>query len=129
LVFSEMARQGFTYDQTEEGSGVRRATIKAWRKKNAPGLESIEAVLGFLGWGFVPVPSLQALPPAFAGDLTALALRANSDIPTTFAALVAVGVEQALVNMTIAEKRAVVEARAAGYAANDNIKRRRASGL
>ncbi|MHC2278886.1 hypothetical protein ACVME8_005497 [Bradyrhizobium diazoefficiens] len=49
LVFAEMARLRVTYDETEEGSGVRRASIKAWRRKNKPGLESLEAVLG--SWG------------------------------------------------------------------------------
>ncbi|MDH2401340.1 hypothetical protein QCM77_15470 [Bradyrhizobium sp. SSUT18] len=34
LVFAEMARQRVTYDSLEERSGVRRATLKAWRKKN-----------------------------------------------------------------------------------------------
>ena len=33
-----MARLHVTYDETEEGSGVRRASIKAWRRKNRPGL-------------------------------------------------------------------------------------------
>jgi hypothetical protein len=121
LVFSEMARQGFTYDETEEGSGVRRATMKAWRKKNAPGLESLQAVFGFLGWDFAPVPSLQVLPPDLAGELTALALKMQRNMPTTWAAVVAVGVEQALLNMTVAEKRAVLDAR--NRAANDNTKR------
>lgn len=125
LVFAEMARLGVTYDETEDVSGVRRATIKAWRKKNAPGLESLRAVFGFLGWDFAPVPSLQILPPDLAGELTALALKMQHDIPTTWAAVVAVGVEQALLNMTIAEKRAVLDARnARNRAANDNTKRR-----
>jgi hypothetical protein len=125
LAFSEMARLGVTYDETEECSGVRRATIKAWRKRNSPSLENMTAVLVFLGWDYVPVPSLEALPPDSAGELTALALKMQRDMPTTWAAVVAVGVEQALLNMTIAEKRAVLDARNARRhrAANDNTKR------
>jgi hypothetical protein len=121
LVFAEMARLGVTYDEVEVGSGVRRASMKAWRKKNRPGLENLQAVLGFLGWDFAPVPTLQALPPGLAGELTALALKLQRDMPATWAAVIAVGVEQALLNMSITEKRAVLEARAAGYAANDNL--------
>ncbi len=48
LVFAEMQRQGLRYDDVEDGSGVLRTTIKAWRSKNYPNLDSIEAVFGFL---------------------------------------------------------------------------------
>ncbi|WP_184515906.1 hypothetical protein [Tardiphaga robiniae] len=126
LVFAEMARLGVTYDEVEEGSGVRRASVKAWRKKNRPGLENLQAVLGFLEWDFAPVPTLQALPPDLAGELTALALKLQLNMPATWAAVTAVGVQQALLNMSIAERRAVLDARSARRkrAANDNTKRR-----
>lgn len=33
LVFSEMAKLGARYDDVEFGSGVRRPTVKQWRRK------------------------------------------------------------------------------------------------
>ncbi len=62
LVFAEMARQRVTYDEVAAGSGVLRSTLKAWRHKNRPSLDALEAVLGFLGWDFVPVPREKRLP-------------------------------------------------------------------
>lgn len=88
LVFAEMARLHVSYNEVEEGSGVRRASVKAWRNKNKPGLESLESVLGFLGWGYVPVPALQTLSPELAGELTALALKLGKSMPQTIAALI-----------------------------------------
>ena len=63
LVFSEMQRQRIIYDEVEAGSGVLRPTIKAWRHKNKPSLETIEAVLNYLGWDFLPVPRDEIIPP------------------------------------------------------------------
>lgn len=63
LVFTEMQRQRIIYDEVEAGSGVLRPTIKAWRHKNRPNLESIEAVLNFLGWDFIPVPRDEIITP------------------------------------------------------------------
>lgn len=94
LVFAEMQRLGVTYDDVEVGSGVRVPCVKAWRRKNRPSLESLEAVLGWLGWDFVPVPRPGTLPPGFDADLMALAERASVDMPNTFAALVATMAEQ-----------------------------------
>lgn len=129
LVFAEMARQRVTYDSLEERSGVRRATLKAWRKKNRPGLESIEAALATLGFGLVPVPALEVLPhPELAGELTALALKMRMSIPQTFSALIDIGVEQKLLRMRADERDAILaehELRLAGIPANDNRKRRR----
>ena len=50
LVFAEMMRQQRTYDEVEAASGVRRPTMKQWRRKNAPSLDSLEAVLNALGF-------------------------------------------------------------------------------
>ncbi|MGB3042319.1 MAG: hypothetical protein WBB98_03945 [Xanthobacteraceae bacterium] len=50
LVFNTMARSRISYDDLEAASGIRRASIKAWRRKNAPGLESLTAVLNAMGW-------------------------------------------------------------------------------
>ncbi|MGJ4951818.1 hypothetical protein [Bradyrhizobium sp. HKCCYLS20291] len=88
LVFAEMARLRFTYDETEEGSGVRRASIKAWRRKNRPGLESLEAVLGFLGWDFVAVPRAKVLPDEVRAELQPIADKLGLTMPQTITALI-----------------------------------------
>lgn len=94
LVFAEMARLRKTYDDVEEGSGVRRPTIKQWRRKNKPGLDSLQAVLNFLGWDLVAVPALEALPADIAGELVTFAKKLELDIPTTWATLIDIGIEQ-----------------------------------
>ncbi|WP_245309303.1 hypothetical protein [Bradyrhizobium retamae] len=88
LVFAEMARLHVTYDETEEGSGVRRASIKAWRRKNRPGLESLEAVLGFLGWDFVAVPRAKTLPDEVRAELEPIAAKLGLTMPQATLALV-----------------------------------------
>jgi hypothetical protein len=85
LVFSEMARLQITYDQVEAASGVRGPTVKQWRKKNRPSLESLESVLSVLGWALSPVPALETLPPELAGELTTLALKLGASMPQTIA--------------------------------------------
>jgi hypothetical protein len=129
LVFAEMARQRVTYDSLEERSGVRRATLKAWRKKNRPGLESVEAVLATLGFGFCPVPSLEALPAELAGELTALALKLRLNIPQTWAALIDICVAQKLLRMRAEDRAAVLaehDTRRLRHD-NDNTSQQRAS--
>ena len=126
LVFAEMARQKLRYLDVAERSGVQHATLKAWRKKNKAGLESLEAVLGTLGFGLVPVAALEALPnPELAGELTALALKLRMNIPQTWAALIDIGVEQKLLRMRADERAAILadhDARMGGHA-NDNNRR------
>jgi hypothetical protein len=73
LVFGEMQRQNVTYFNLEMDSGVLTSTFKAWRTDNAPGLASIEAALGALGWCLVPVPRMDRLPDDIRDDLKALA--------------------------------------------------------
>jgi hypothetical protein len=51
-----------TYDEMEEKSGVKRPALKAWRHKNYPSLQSLEATLGALGYDFVPVPREIVIP-------------------------------------------------------------------
>jgi transcriptional regulator with XRE-family HTH domain len=131
LVFAEMARQRMTYDSLEERSGVRRATTKAWRRKNRPGLESLEAALATLGFGLVPVAALEALPAELAGELTALALKLRMNIPLTWAALIGIGVEQKLLRMRADERAAVLadhDTRRLRHD-NDNTPHRRTSGV
>lgn len=123
LVFAELARQQITYDSASEVSGVRRATLKSWRQKCRPGLESIEAVLATLGFGFVPVPALEALPPDVAGEITALALKLRMNMAQTWTALIDSGVEQRLLRMRAEERAAILakhDARRANLSANDN---------
>ncbi|CCD94624.1 hypothetical protein BRAO375_3660018 [Bradyrhizobium sp. ORS 375] len=88
LVFAEMARLRITYDEVEIGSGVRRASVKAWRKKNRPGLESVEAVLGFLGWDFVAVPRAKVLPDEVRAELQPIADKLGLTMPQTITALI-----------------------------------------
>lgn len=94
LVFAEMRRRQIRYDDLEIAAGVRRATMKAWRKKNRPGLESLEAVLGCLGWSFTPTPANDALPTDIAADLAALSDKLGKAMPETWAALISFGVNQ-----------------------------------
>ena len=61
------------------------------------------------------------MPADISAELVRLARKTETDIPAVWRAAVSVGVEQALLNMTIAEKRAVLEARAA----NDNTPRKK----
>lgn len=75
LVFAEMKRQAVTYDELEWKSGVLRSTFKAWRKNNRPGLETVEAALGALGWTLLPVPRLANLPTDLRSDLEAIAAK------------------------------------------------------
>jgi hypothetical protein len=72
VVFAEMRRQGVTYDELEHRSGVLRSTFKAWRTNNKPGLDTIEAALGALGWSLLPVPNLSELPESVREGLKAL---------------------------------------------------------
>jgi hypothetical protein len=72
LVFGEMQRQSVTYFELEMRSGVLTSTFKAWRTDNAPGLASIEAALGSLGWCLVPVPRMDRIPARIKEGLDAL---------------------------------------------------------
>jgi hypothetical protein len=73
VVFAEMQRQGVTYDELEHRSGVLRSTFKAWRTNNKPGLDTLEAALGALGWALLPVPAMEHLPDDVRQGLGALA--------------------------------------------------------
>jgi hypothetical protein len=88
LVFTEMGRLNVTYDEMEEGSGVRRAALKAWRHKNYPALQSIEAALGFLGYDFIPVPRAKSLPPEVVEALKPAVETLGLSMPETIKALV-----------------------------------------
>lgn len=82
VVFAEMRRQGVTYDELEHRAGVLRSTFKAWRKSNRPGLDTIEAALGALGWSLLPAPQPRAIPALLRADLEAVATKhALSELP------------------------------------------------
>lgn len=127
LVFAELARQQRTYDELEAASGVRRPTVKQWRRKNAPSLESLEAVLNSLGFHFVAVPAhVEMLPPAVAAKAAELAAFAKMELGEVWSAAVQIA---ALQLASTAEGERILAAldaeRAARRAANDNLKRRR----
>lgn len=61
FIFAEMRRQGVTYYKMAERSGLARETLTAWRTRNRPDLESLEAVLGVLGYHVSPVRDPEAL--------------------------------------------------------------------
>jgi hypothetical protein len=75
IVFEQMREQMVTYDELEHRSGVLKSTFKAWRTNNRPGFETLEACLGALGWGLLPVPRIENLPPEIRSGLEALAER------------------------------------------------------
>jgi|APCry1669193181_1035450.scaffolds.fasta_scaffold47293_2 hypothetical protein len=87
LVFAEMARQGRSYDEVESASGIRRPTVKQWRRKNAPGWDSLTAVLNSLGWRYLPVPAhIEALPPNVAAKIAEVSALAKMELGEVFAA-------------------------------------------
>ncbi|QFU16570.1 hypothetical protein [Microvirga thermotolerans] len=93
LVFAEMQRRRFTYDEIEARSGVLRPTLKAWRHKNAPGLSNIEAVLGALDWDLIPVPRDRVLDADILTELQPIADRLGLSLGDAiqFATEIAVG--------------------------------------
>lgn len=133
FVFGELSRQRLRYVDIEMTSGVKTPAIKQWRRRSRPSWESLQSVLATLGFGFVPTPALQVLPPELAGEVTALAMKLGRDIPQTWAALIDIGVEQRLIQTDANERRAVVEAHRAALRghnhrrkpSNDNTPRHR----
>jgi hypothetical protein len=80
-VFAELKRQNVTLLELEFRSGVLVGTAKAWRKNNRPGLETMEACLGALGWSLLPVPKASALPEGLRADLEAVAAKHCTSLP------------------------------------------------
>jgi hypothetical protein len=124
LVFAELARQHRTYDELEAASGVRRPTVKQWRRKNAPSLDSLEAVLNALGWHFIAVPAhVEMLPPTVAAKAAEVAALAKMDLGEVWGAAVQIAALQ--LASTAEGERILAELdaeRAARHAANDNAK-------
>lgn len=100
FVFAEMKRQNVRYDELEWRAGVLRSTFKAWRTNNAPGLDTIEAALGALGWSVQPVPAkLETLPPELRADLEAVAERHGLEsVPALEFVALAAGRQPATIN-------------------------------
>jgi transcriptional regulator with XRE-family HTH domain len=88
LVFAEMRRQGWTYDDLEWKSGVLRPTLKAWRHKNSPNLQNIEAVLAVLGYDFVPIPRANTLPKELVSELQPISEKLKLSLDQTVKALI-----------------------------------------
>ena len=80
-VFAEAARQNVTYAELEFRSGVLIGTMKAWRVSNLPGLDTISAALGALGWDVLPVPKASTLPDGLREDLEAVAAKHCTALP------------------------------------------------
>jgi len=126
LLFSEMARLRVTYDELDEASSVGRASVKAWRRKNAPGLATLEACLNSVGWFFVPTPVLEVQPPEIASDLAALATKMKVSMPEAFAALLDWTARQQN-QAVVADQRLAEISRRREVAANDNTPRKRST--
>lgn len=89
IIFSEMNRQGVTYLEMEWRSGVLVSTMKAWRQRNRPGLETVEACLGSLGWDLIATPRPEHLPAALVEELDALARKYGPQLASLHPMLVA----------------------------------------
>jgi hypothetical protein len=134
LVFSEMARQVRSYDDLEAASGIRRASVKAWRHKNRPGLESLEAVLGALGWHFVAVPAhIEHLPPSVAAKLAEVSALAKVEMGEVWTSAVLIAARQLaasedgprILAELAADREAALANRSNRRAANSNAPPRR----
>lgn len=90
LAFTLMRDTGTTYDSIEWTSGVQRSTLKEWRTSKTPSLQSIEAVLGALGWRLVAIPPLENLPADTLDALEAIGQNFRSDDETVGAVLAAI---------------------------------------
>lgn len=88
LVFAEMRRLNYTYGDIEYKSGVIKPTIKAWRYKNRPSLDNIEAVLNVLGYDYLPIPRAEIIPPDIERHLKPLAVELGLTMPQAVQALI-----------------------------------------
>lgn len=121
LLFAEMQRLAVTYDDLEESSGTRRSTMKAWRKKNAATLGTLEPALNSLGWLLTPSPMFEIQPPKVAALMGELSALMRVSMPEAFAALLDWTARQQ--NQAIAADQRLAEI-ARRRAANDNRPRK-----
>lgn len=122
LLFAQMRILGVTYDDLEEASGTRRATMKQWRRKNKPNLETLEAAYNAMGMFLIPAPLLEIQPPKIAALMGELAAQMKVSMPEAFAALLDWTARQQ--NQAIASDQRLAEI-ARRRAANDNTPRKR----
>ena len=81
LTFAEMNRQRVTYQEMEFRAGLLVSTLKSWRNEKMPGLRTVEAALGALGWALVPVPVAKRIPAWVQGELDNIASRWGREEP------------------------------------------------
>jgi transcriptional regulator with XRE-family HTH domain len=92
IVFSELRRQNATYSELEERSGVLISTFKAWRSQSSsPGLFTLQATLGALGWTLVAVPKIETLPLDVQDAIEDIGLHFRSDDEALATAIHAAG--------------------------------------
>jgi hypothetical protein len=93
LVFAEMRRQGVNYFEMESRSGTQKATVKAWRHKNAPSMPNLEACLNVLGWSLIPVPDERVIDADILEELKPIADRLGLSLgdAVQFATEIAIG--------------------------------------
>ena len=92
LVFSEMQKQRITYWEMEMRTSVLVSTIKAWRNDNVPGLMTIEACLGALGYQLVAIPKPETLSESVREQLECFSEHFRSDAEA-FGAAIAIAAE------------------------------------
>jgi hypothetical protein len=130
-----MREQGRLLDDIAEASGVRRASVKSWRNRSYPGLDSLEACLASLGWTLSPVPRIEVLPDDIAADLARIAAKMKIAMPEVFSALIEIAAGQTFVRERAQQRIESREAERATMgakrthtrrktlaAANDNVK-------
>lgn len=81
LLFQKMAEKEVTYDALEAASGIKKSAFKATRTHNAPGADSIQAMMRVLGLNVLPVPTAGVLPAALRADLEAVGKRHGIPFP------------------------------------------------
>lgn len=60
-------------------SGVSEGAVRSYRREKVPTLQSIEALLGALGWTLAPVPPVESLSQKTRDALEAISLDFRSD--------------------------------------------------
>lgn len=88
-LYARMGQCRTTYQDVEAASGVKKSTFKAFRTTNAPGTNSIQAVLNAVGLQALCVPSIDILPAPLAAELRALGERHGIPVPIAEMVIVA----------------------------------------
>ena len=88
LIFELMFRQGKTYSEIADRSGILHSTMKSIRCRNIPSLTTIESLLTALDHQLVAVPSATALPHDLRADLEPIAKKHGESLEHLVAAVV-----------------------------------------